>query len=105
MTDRVIKVYIEMELVEGEHFNSTGTKIPDKVARIAAERSFVSMIADIIEDKNQFREDWVQSDIISPAQLGCGCIEGTHENTIEGWKKAHPDVWMPDNLTEPHRHF
>lgn len=60
---RIVKCTIEMELIEGEHFNIAGTEpLPDDLAIDLAIGSFVDMI-NIIDNGGDLY-DWVQAKII-----------------------------------------
>jgi hypothetical protein len=40
----------------------------------------------------------VASEADEPTQLGCGCLVGEHDNTMEAMRAAHPEViWMTDD--------
>lgn len=59
---RVIKCTIEMELIEGEHFNYPNYNLTDENAIKSASRSFLDMINNI--DNSGDLEDYVQAKII-----------------------------------------
>lgn len=61
---RIIRVSIEMDLIEGEHFNLDKEDISDVVARQRAEDSMINMIS--VWDPT----DWIQSRILSEEQDG-----------------------------------
>lgn len=42
-----------------------------------------------VEDCRNAVREW---DDAQPVHLGCGCLEGTHENTMDAMHEAHPDV-------------
>ena len=61
---RIIRVSIEMDLKEGEHFNLDKEDISDVVARQRAEDSMINMIS--VWDPT----DWIQSRILSEEKDG-----------------------------------
>ena len=62
---RVVRCTIEMDLVEGEHFNPTDTPSTDEETTYMAVSSFVDTLRQIIEDENPTdHRVWVQAKIV-----------------------------------------
>ena len=81
---RIVQVYIELDIEEFKHFNQSRADITDEQARILAEGVFIQMLDDLDMDS------YIQSRIISPMYLGCGCLETAHANTVGAMKLHHP---------------
>jgi hypothetical protein len=64
---RVVQCTIEMNLVEGEHFNISNMNLSDEDCINAAVASFVDMIQQAVEGENGWtldQDSWVQAKIV-----------------------------------------